>query len=65
MLTIKTRKNGVKYYLSLEDVYYVIEILHVLFGHGTETNWEKGETSRKYTYIARDMMFLFVSMYKL
>jgi len=53
-----TREDSVKYYLSMEDIFDVIDLSHIVVGHGGRDRL-KVETSRKYVNITTDMINIF------
>ena len=56
-----TRGEPVKYYLPMEDIFYVIDLSHIAVGHGGRDRLKVG-TSRNYANITTDMINIFLSL---
>ncbi|XP_067134166.1 KRAB-A domain-containing protein 2-like [Centruroides vittatus] len=58
-----TRKEPMKYYLYVDEIFDILEAAHVAIGHGGRDRL-KNETSRIYANITREMISIFLSMCK-
>lgn len=56
-----TKKEPIKYYLYVDEIFDIIEAAHVAVGHGGRDRLKK-ETSRKYANITIEMINIFLSM---
>ncbi|XP_067139407.1 SCAN domain-containing protein 3-like isoform X2 [Centruroides vittatus] len=59
-----TRKEPMRYYLYVDEIFDIVEATHVAIGHGGRDRL-KIETSRKYANITKEMINIFLSMCKI